>query len=110
MQFLTLNHLFSDMYVMKTNETTDNVNIFDEYKTVVIIGSCGITIPIITFLSVVFRKYRSHKKRHEKRDHHKSSYMCNRPNDLVESTTYDTIEVEENYDTDLYINTRNDLD
>lgn len=110
MQFLTLNHLFSDVYVMKTNETTDDVNIFDEYKTVVIIGSCGITIPMIVFLSVVFRKYRSHKNRHENSDRHKSSYMWNRPNDLVESTTYDTIETEESYDPDLYINTRNDLD
>ena len=96
---------------MKTNETTDldDVNRFDEYKTTVIIGSCSMTILIIIFLSVFIWKYRSTANRME-RDHHKSSYMWNRRNDLVESTTYDTIEVEESFDPDLYINTRNDLD
>ena len=109
-----MNYLFTDMFVMitarKTNGTEDDVKIFDEYKTAVIIGSCSITIPIIILLSVIFRKYRSYKTRHENSDRHKSSYMWNRPNDLVDNTTYDTIEVEESYDPDLYINTCNDLD
>lgn len=54
-----MNYLFTDMFVMitarKTNGTEDDVQIFDEYKTAEIIGSCSITIPIIILLSVIFR-------------------------------------------------------
>ena len=92
-----------------TNETTDDVNNTYEYKMAVIFGSCSTTIPIIIFLSVCLLKYKWTKKR-VKGDHHKTAYMCNRANDLVESTNYDSIEVEEGYDPELYINTRHDLD
>ena len=82
----------------------DDVNNSDEYKKAVIIGSCSATIPIIICLSVVLRKCKSHRKS-GKRCHHKSTYILNRPKDKEESSSYDTIEVEESYDPDLYENT-----
>lgn len=94
--------------IRNTSETISNEKKIHEDKTAVIIGSCSMTILIIIFLSIFVWKYRSAKKRRE-RSHHKSTYMLNRPHDIEEGITYDTIEDEEGYDPDIYVNTRNEL-